>query len=63
MDIGNVCMLFFCRNVPGHLRISGTQQINTLTASVGSRSVSGTQYGDVTIVTVTGNREHDGGTN
>lgn len=45
------------------LRISGTQQINTVTASVGSRSVSGTQYGDVTITAVTGNREHDGGTN
>lgn len=44
-----------------YLKISGTQQINTVTASAGSRSVSGTQYGDVTITTVTGNRAHTGG--
>lgn len=44
-----------------YLKISGTQQINTVTASVGKRSVSGTQYGDVTIAVTTANRQHTGG--
>lgn len=44
-----------------YLKISGTQQINTVTASVGRRSVSGTQYGDVTITVTTANRQHTGG--
>lgn len=42
------------------LEVSGVQQINSVKASVGSRSVSGTQYGDVTINIVTGNRSHTG---
>lgn len=46
-----------------YLQISGMQQINTVTASVGSRSVSGTQYGDVTITVVTANRSHTGSSN
>lgn len=45
------------------LQLSGVQQINTVTASVGSRSVSGTQYGDVTISVTTANRQHTGGSN
>lgn len=44
-----------------YLGISGVQQINTVTASLGRRSVSGTQYGDVTISVVTANRQHNGG--
>lgn len=44
-----------------YLEISGVQQINTVTASVGSKSVSGTQYGDVTIAVTATNREHTGG--
>lgn len=43
------------------LQIAGIQQINTVTASVGRRSVSGTQYGDVTIAVATSNRQHTGG--
>lgn len=42
------------------LKISGTQQINTVTASAGRRSVSGTQYGDVTITAKADNRNHTG---
>lgn len=45
------------------LAISGTQQINTVTASAAGRSVSGTQYGDVTVTVVTSNRQHTGGSN
>lgn len=44
------------------LKIRGTQQINTVTASAARRSVSGTQYGDVTIIVETANRKHSGGT-
>lgn len=44
-----------------YLEISGTQQINTVKASVGSRSASGTQYGDVAITATTSNRDHTGG--
>lgn len=45
------------------LEIHGMQQINSVTASVGSRSVSGVQYGDVTITVVTSNRSHTGSSN
>jgi len=45
------------------LEIHGMQQINSVTASVGSRSVSGIQYGDVTIAVVTSNRSHTGSSN
>lgn len=45
------------------LKLSGTQQINTVTASAGRRSVSGTQYGDVTITAKADNRNHTGGSN
>lgn len=45
------------------LKLSGTQQINTVTASAGRRSVSGTQYGDVTITTKADNRNHTGSSN
>lgn len=44
-----------------YLGISGVQQYNTVTASLGGRSVSGIQYGDVTITTVAANRQHNGG--
>lgn len=44
-----------------YLQISGVQHINTVTASVGSRSVKGTQYGDVEITVKTSNRQHTGG--
>lgn len=44
------------------LKVSGVQQINTVKASVGSSfSVTGTQYGDVTITVTTYNRSHTGG--
>lgn len=43
------------------LRVSGTQQVTTLTVSALNRSVSGKQYGDLSIVTTTYNREHNGG--
>lgn len=45
------------------LEIRGIQKINTVTASAAGRSVSGTQYGDVTITVVTSNRSHTGGGN
>ena len=45
------------------LQVNGVQKVNTVTASVGSRSVSGTQYGDVTISTVVSSRDHTGGSN
>lgn len=44
-----------------YLKISGSQLINTVTATAGRRSVSGTQYGDVTIAVTTANRQHTGG--
>lgn len=43
------------------LEISGTQRVNTVTASSAGQHVSGTQYGDVTITTKTSNRAHTGG--
>lgn len=43
------------------LRVSGTQQMTTLTVSALGRSVSGRQYGDIAITTITYNREHNGG--
>ena len=45
------------------LEIKGVQKINTVTASAAGRSISGTQYGDVTITVVTSNRSHTGGGN
>lgn len=45
------------------LNISGQQQYNTVTASVGQRSVSGTQYGNVSVIVITGNRSHTGSSN
>ena len=45
------------------LEIKGVQQVNTVTASAAGRSVSGTQYGDVTVTVVTSNRQHTGGSN
>lgn len=44
-----------------YLSIKGSQEVNTVAASLGSRSVSGTQYGTVTIDVTTGNRKHNGG--
>lgn len=44
------------------LRMTGKQQVTTLTVSALNQSVSGKQYGDVTVVTATYNRNHDGGT-
>ena len=46
-----------------YLSIAGVQQVNTITAAIGSRSVSATQYGDVTITVTTTNRNHNGGSN
>ena len=43
------------------LNISGRQQINSVRASAGASSASGTQYGDVTIDIDTSNRQHTGG--
>lgn len=43
------------------LVINGAQKVNTVTASAAGRSVSGTQYGDVTITVETSNRQHTGG--
>lgn len=45
------------------LRVSGTQQVTTLTVSALNRSVSGRQYGDVSITTNAYNRAHNGGSN
>lgn len=45
------------------LQVSGTQQVTTLTVSALNHSASGRQYGDVTIMTTTYNREHNGGGN
>lgn len=42
-------------------RISGSQRINTVTATAKSKSVSATQYGTVTVVATTYNRNHTGG--
>ena len=43
------------------LEIKGVQKINTVSASAAGRSVSGTQYGDVTVTVMTSNRQHTGG--
>ncbi len=43
------------------MNISGTQAVTTLTASALGRSVSGKQYGTVSVVTKTWNRQHTGG--
>lgn len=45
------------------LRVSGEQQVTTLTVSALNRSVSGRQYGDVAVETFTYNRSHNGGSN
>lgn len=42
------------------LRISGTQQVNAVSASSKGRTVTGTEYGTVTVVTTTWNRNHTG---
>lgn len=46
-----------------YLELAGDQDINSVKATVGSRSVSGTQYGDVTITHKLINRNHTGGSN
>lgn len=43
------------------MNISGEQEVTTLTASALNRSVSGKQYGTVSVVTKTWNRNHTGG--
>lgn len=43
------------------LNVSGVQQVKTLTLSAQNRSVSGKQYGDITVTTKTYNRVHTGG--
>ena len=43
------------------LRLSGTQQVTTLTVSALNRSVSGKQYGDIAVTVTTYNRSHNGG--
>ena len=45
------------------LSISSEQQVTTLTVSALNSSVSGIQYGDVTVETFTYNRSHNGGSN
>lgn len=45
------------------MNISGQQEVTTLTASALGRSVSGRQYGTVSVVTRTWNRQHTGGSN
>lgn len=44
------------------MNISGRQEVTTLTASALGRSVSGKQYGTVSVITRTWNRQHTGGT-
>lgn len=43
--------------------ISGQQEVTTLTASALGRNVSGKQYGTVSVITRTWNRQHTGGSN
>jgi len=45
------------------MRISGEQEVTTLTASMLNRSVSGKQYGTVSVITTAWNRNHTGGSN
>lgn len=45
------------------MNISGQQEVITLTASALGRSVSGKQYGAVSVITRTWNRQHTGGSN
>lgn len=45
------------------MNISGQQEVTTLTASALGRSVSGRQYGTVSVITRTWNRQHTGGGN
>lgn len=45
------------------MNISGEQEMTTLTASMLNRSVSGKQYGTVSVITRTWNRQHTGGSN
>lgn len=44
------------------MNISGRQEVTTLTASALGRSVSGKQYGTVSVITRTWNRQHTVGT-
>lgn len=45
------------------MSINGHQEVTTLTASALGRSVSGKQYGTVSVITRTWNRQHTGGGN
>lgn len=45
------------------MSISGEQEVTTLTASMLNRSVSGKQYGTVSVFTTAWNRNHTGGSN
>lgn len=45
------------------LQISGTQEKNNITISAHGRSVKGTNYGTVTVVVATANRNHTGSSN
>lgn len=45
------------------MSISGQQEVTTLTASALGRNVSGRQYGTVSVITRSWNRQHTGGTN
>lgn len=45
------------------LSISGVQNKSNVTASAMGKSVSGTQYGTVTVTVATANRQHNGGSN
>lgn len=45
------------------LSVSGVQSKSNVTASAKGKSVSGTQYGTVTVAVATANRQHSGGTN
>lgn len=45
------------------LSVSGVQSKSNVTASAKGKSVSGTQYGTVTVTVATANRQHNGGSN
>jgi hypothetical protein len=45
------------------IELSGSQTVNTVSATSGTRSVQATQYGDVTVKVTTSNRSHTGGSN
>jgi hypothetical protein len=45
------------------IELTGSQKVNTVTAACGNGSISGTQYGDVTVKVKSTSRSHTGGGN